>query len=111
MRLQKFKSDTADVLVGADNRSIGSMATDELLELFSLEEGDSKAAAASNGSSELDGPKTKRRKTAASSAAAGIPGVAGAGGGGEKWCVEDLWDNSQYEEQHSISQFLRKSNL
>uniref|UniRef100_A0A914P5H4 Uncharacterized protein n=1 Tax=Panagrolaimus davidi TaxID=227884 RepID=A0A914P5H4_9BILA len=88
------------------------MATDELLELFSLEEGDSKvAAAASNGSSELEGPKSKRRKTAASSAAAGISGVAGAGGGGEKWCVEDLWDNSQYEEQHSISQFLRKSNL
>jgi TATA-binding protein-associated factor len=108
MRLQKFKSDTADVLVGADNRSIGSMATDELLELFSLEEGDSKvAAASSNGSSELEGPKSKRRKTAASSAAAGIPGA----GGGEKWCVEDLWDNSQYEEQHSISQFLRKSNL
>uniref|UniRef100_A0AC34FFV3 60S ribosomal protein L13 n=1 Tax=Panagrolaimus sp. ES5 TaxID=591445 RepID=A0AC34FFV3_9BILA len=109
MRYQKFKSDTADVLVGADNRSIGSMATDELLALFSLEEGDTKSSNGSSTTTESDGPKTKRRKTAASASAGGIPGVAGAAAGGEKWCVEDLWDNSQYEEQHSITQFLRST--
>ena len=105
MKYQKFKSDTANVLVGADNRSLGSMATDELLELFTLDDGDSKfsktsISKSSNGTDE--GPKSKRRKVNTQN----IPGS-----GMEKWSVEELWDNSQYEEQHSISQFLRKSNL
>lgn len=85
------------------------MATDELLELFSLDEGEGSKAANGSSSTESDGPKAKRRKTTASSSIPGVSGAAGAGG--EKWCVEDLWDNSQYEEQHSIAQFLRKSNL
>ena len=106
MRYQKFKSDTANVLVGADNRSLGSMATDELLELFTLDDGDPKSSKVSiskssaNGNDE--GPKSKRRKVNTQN----IPGS-----GMEKWSVEELWDNSQYEEQHSISQFLKKSNL
>lgn len=100
MRYQKFKSDTANVLVGADNRSLGSMATDELLELFSLEDSD---GTKSRSTISEDAPKTKRRKTVGANNIPGIPN--------EKWSVEELWDNSQYEEQHSITEFLKKSNL
>lgn len=101
MRYQKFKSDTANVLVGADNRSLGSMATDELLELFTLDEsGDGKVRTTVSDNAE---PKTKKRKTASAPSIPGVPA--------DKWSVEDLWDNSQYEEQHSISQFLKSSNL
>ncbi|KAE9549428.1 hypothetical protein FO519_007361 [Halicephalobus sp. NKZ332] len=110
MRYQKFKSDTANVLVGSDNRSLGSMATDELLELFALDDGDSKSSNAGTSKNfdtvisrnSDEGPKTKKRKVVSQN----IPGS-----GLEKWSVEELWDNSQYEEQHSISQFLKKSNL
>uniref|UniRef100_A0A7E4ZXR5 TATA-binding protein-associated factor n=1 Tax=Panagrellus redivivus TaxID=6233 RepID=A0A7E4ZXR5_PANRE len=106
MRYQKLKSDTANVLVGADNRSLGSMATDELLELFTLDSGGS-----SSGGSGDSEPQAKRRKYTAAAARlpAGVPGSSA--NPADKWSIEDLWDDSQYEEQHSISSFLRKSNL
>ncbi|VDN34777.1 unnamed protein product, partial [Gongylonema pulchrum] len=37
VRLQKFKTDTAKALVGADNRSLHTMATEQLVELFTMD--------------------------------------------------------------------------
>ncbi|CAD5206997.1 unnamed protein product [Bursaphelenchus okinawaensis] len=87
MQYQKFKTDTANALVGADNRSISSMATDELLELFNLSE------------TETAEPSPKKRRVS-KEAAANNP---------EEYSMEELWDSSQYEESYSIHEFMKNA--
>jgi TATA-binding protein-associated factor len=113
MRLQRFKADTANALVGADNRSLASMATDELLELFSL---DSAGGGTSTGSASKAGEKKRRRLD---------NGQSGTESGGE-WKMDKLWGTAQgeegggellpddelleqYSEQHSLQAFLQQS--
>lgn len=74
------------------------MATDELLELFSLESSSSEAPGSDSGPA----PSKKRRAT--------VSGVIAGGIGGDKWSLEELWDGSQYEQQHSITSFLKQAN-
>ncbi|KAK6061818.1 helicase protein [Cooperia oncophora] len=59
MSLHKFKQDTADALIGADNRSLQTMATDELMNMFLLD-GDQP-------SKENGGPEAKKRRKSAAS--------------------------------------------
>ncbi|KAH7695694.1 hypothetical protein AAVH_37243, partial [Aphelenchoides avenae] len=103
MRYQKFKSDTANVLVGADNKSLSSMATDELIELFSLGDNSSSASTASS-----EGPPgaKRQRKVAKQAGTAGAPGDVDA-----TWALNELWDTSQYEEQHSVEAFVKNTRL
>ncbi|KAH7695676.1 SNF2 family N-terminal domain containing protein, partial [Aphelenchoides avenae] len=103
MRYQKFKSDTANVLVGADNKSLSSMATDELIELFSL--GDNASSASTTTSEGPPGAK-RQRKTAKQTGTAGAPGDVDA-----TWALNELWDTSQYEEQHSVEAFVKNTRL
>lgn len=92
MQYQKFKTDTANALVGADNRSISSMATDELLELFNLADSESI-------DEKMEPPKKRKRQT--KEAVPGVPNT--------EWSMEELWDSSQYEDQHSVQEFMRQA--
>jgi len=71
----------ANTVVNADNRSLASMATDQLLDLFSLtaNQTDSKTSSASAG------------RTAES--------VLGA--------MEELWDSQQYDSEYNIETFVQ----
>uniref|UniRef100_A0A915DTR6 Helicase C-terminal domain-containing protein n=1 Tax=Ditylenchus dipsaci TaxID=166011 RepID=A0A915DTR6_9BILA len=94
MRLQKFKTNTADVLVGgAENRSLTAMAGAELKDLLSLGEKDE--------SSTSEDPPNKRIKN---------KNLDGTAFSDQKWSLESLWDNSQYEEQHSLESFMKCAN-
>ncbi|KAK6015777.1 SNF2 family protein, partial [Ostertagia ostertagi] len=86
----------ADVaLIGADNRSLQTMATDELMNMFVLD-GDQP-------SKENGGPEAKRRrKTAAASDTSSVNGE-------ERWNLAELWDESQYEQQFDVSQFIKEA--
>ncbi|KAI1731655.1 DNA repair and recombination protein RAD26 [Ditylenchus destructor] len=96
MRLQKFKTDTADVLVGADNRSITSMAASELKDLLNLD-----ATASSNDASTTE-ERPKKRAKKDSSVIFGEQDTA-------LTKLEKLWDVSQYEEQYSIESFINEA--
>lgn len=109
MRFQKLKLDTANVtvitalytltyvqaLVGTDNRSISSMSTNELLELFNLED------KGTSSSSSEPSSKKKKRIHPAEEGASSI----------EQFSMEELWDSSQYDDQHSIQSFIQKIGL
>ncbi|KAG5679831.1 hypothetical protein PVAND_009369 [Polypedilum vanderplanki] len=79
MGLQKFKLLTANTVVGVNNQSMETMATDQLLDLFSIEKND-------------DGKKTATSK-----------------GGSVKTILEslpELWDDNQYTEEFDIENFI-----
>ncbi|VDM56747.1 unnamed protein product [Angiostrongylus costaricensis] len=88
MSLHKFKQDTADALIGADNRSLQTMATDELMSMFIL---DGEQPSTENGR-----PEAKRKRKSMSGA-----------NGEDKWNLAELWDESQYEQQFDVSQFIK----
>jgi len=71
----------ANTVVNADNRSLTSMATDQLLDLFSLS------------ASHNDG------KTSSSAAGHSAESVLGA--------VEELWDSQQYENEYNLEKFIQ----
>jgi hypothetical protein len=75
------------------------MATDELLELFHLD--DKKAEGSS--STTNDGPAAKKRRRKAVDPDSANPE--------EQFSMEELWDLSQYDDQHSIQTFMQKTGL
>lgn len=79
------------------------MATDELIELFSL--GDNASSASTTTSEGPPGAK-RQRKTAKQTGTAGAPGDVDA-----TWALNELWDTSQYEEQHSVEAFVKNTRL
>uniref|UniRef100_A0A0K0DDV5 DUF3535 domain-containing protein n=1 Tax=Angiostrongylus cantonensis TaxID=6313 RepID=A0A0K0DDV5_ANGCA len=93
MSLHKFKQGTADALIGADNRSLQTMATDELMNMFIL---DGEQPSTENGR-----PDAKRKRKSASSSQ-----MSGANDE-DKWNLAELWDESQYEQQFDVSQFIK----
>lgn len=81
MGLQKFKLLTANTVVGVNNQSMETMATENLLDLFSIEQHD-------------DGKKSATRS-----------------GGSVKNIIEnlpELWDDQQYAEEFDVESFLSK---
>ncbi|KJH49727.1 protein, SNF2 family [Dictyocaulus viviparus] len=93
MSLHKFKQNTADALIGADNRSLQTMATDELLSMFVLD--------GEQPPMEKDSPEVKKkRKSKSSSHNSNMNGE-------DKWNLAELWDESQYEQQFDVSQFIK----
>uniref|UniRef100_A0A9J2P403 Uncharacterized protein n=1 Tax=Ascaris lumbricoides TaxID=6252 RepID=A0A9J2P403_ASCLU len=85
MRYQKFKTDTANALVGADNRSLQTMATEQLVELFALEGG---STTTTNHLAPTHQKLSKRSRS---------EHVLSNMDSTEKWNLEDLWDQSQYD--------------
>ncbi|KAK0427668.1 hypothetical protein QR680_010354 [Steinernema hermaphroditum] len=97
MNYQKFKTDTANALIGADNKSLSSMATDGLMDLLTFSD-ETKTPAATV---PTDAPPSKKSKLEG----LGVPGACDVDE--KKWNLEDLWDESQYEDQHSIANFVK----
>ncbi|KAK5071960.1 TATA-binding protein-associated factor mot1 [Lithohypha guttulata] len=104
MGLQRFKIDVASTVVNQQNAGLGTMETDQILDLFSLGEGadsvpgfDSSAGANDtdiNGREEdmVDAEGNVKKK-------------------GERGFLDDigeLWDEKQYEEEFSMDSFLQK---
>ena len=81
MSLQQFKIHTAKSVISDDNSSMGSMQTDQVLDLFSL---DSVGA-----SKDQDGSS---------------------GGGGAKAVLDnlpELWNEEQYSEEYNMDSFIK----
>ncbi|KAJ8627928.1 hypothetical protein MRB53_021235 [Persea americana] len=98
MSLQKFKVSVANAVINAENASLNTMNTDQLLDLFTSSQTGRKGATtqskSSNGSLYED-PKM----------GSGVKGLKTILSG-----LEELWDQSQYTEEYNLSQFLAKLN-
>ncbi|KAL9268603.1 TATA-binding protein-associated factor BTAF1-like protein [Drosera capensis] len=97
MSLQRFKVSVANTVINAENGSLKTMNTDQLLDLFTSAESNRKVGASSrfanthdDGNSKESG-SGKRMKTLLSG-------------------LEELWDQSQYTEEYNLGQFLQKLN-
>ncbi|XP_065853225.1 TATA-binding protein-associated factor BTAF1 [Euphorbia lathyris] len=97
MSLQKFKVSVANAVINADNASLKTMNTDQLLDLFASADNKTKGTMTSKRSeSNVDGdPKLM-------GTGKGLKAILGG--------LEDLWDQSQYTEEYNLSQFLAKLN-
>jgi TATA-binding protein-associated factor len=78
MGLQKFKLLTANTVVGVNNQSMETMATDQLLDLFSIEKDDGKKSGSKGGGSVKNILES----------------------------LPDLWDDNQYTEEFDIENFI-----
>lgn len=106
MCLQKFKLKTANTVISSDNGSLHSMATDSILDLFSLEEPSDFQETGELDESESTGPPRKR--------ATGGGGGASGGGGGSSFKelleeMPELWDEKQYEAEYDINNFMTRT--
>ncbi|CAL5439643.1 unnamed protein product [Camellia sinensis] len=96
MSLQKFKVSVANSVINAENASMKTMNTEQLLDLFTSAE-TKKATAASKGSDGNFDGDTKSVGTGK-----GLKAILGG--------LEELWDQSQYTEEYNLSHFLTKLN-
>ena len=81
MSLQQFKIHTAKSVISDENSSIGSMQTDQVLDLFSLD----------------SGPASKAQEPSS-------------GGGGVKSVLDnlpELWNEEQYSEEYNMDSFIK----
>ena len=91
--LQKFKLKTANTIISSDNASLQSMATDQIFDLFSLEEGGSSGNGHGGANNE--------------DACGGAQGTSGS----IKAILEnmpELWDDRQYEEEYDIQNYMNR---
>ncbi|XP_010547370.1 PREDICTED: TATA-binding protein-associated factor BTAF1 isoform X2 [Tarenaya hassleriana] len=93
MSLQRFKLSVANAVINAENASLKTMNTDQLLDLFASAE-TSKKGMSSKQSEEGDLKMTGTGK--------GMKAILGS--------LEELWDQSQYTEEYNLGQFLAKLN-
>ncbi|KAL1212506.1 TATA-binding protein-associated factor BTAF1 [Cardamine amara subsp. amara] len=94
MSLQRFKVSVANTVINAENASMKTMNTDQLLDLFASAETSIKGGASSKKGSEDNDHATGTGK--------GLKAILGN--------LEELWDQSQYTEEYNLSQFLAKLN-
>ncbi|KAL2426147.1 TATA-binding protein-associated factor mot1 [Exophiala dermatitidis] len=95
MSLQRFKIDVASTVVNQQNAGLGSMETDQILDLFNLGEGtDTGGESGGTGKEEdmvdLETGEVKKK--------------------GEKGWLDDvgeLWDERQYEEEFNLDSFVQ----
>jgi TATA-binding protein-associated factor len=98
MGLQKFKLNIANSVVNQQNSGLKSMDTDQILDLFNVEDANGK----------------KKKKTIGPPASSSMDtgeetAVATAGMGNAKAVLEDLeslWDEKDYEEEYNIDSFI-----
>ena len=92
LNLQRFKIDVASTVVNQQNAGLGTMDTDQILDLFNLDEGVPGDAAGNAGGEEdmVDATGEVREK-------------------GKKGYLDEigeLWDESQYREEYDLDSFL-----
>ncbi|CAJ2655319.1 TATA-binding protein-associated factor BTAF1 isoform X2 [Trifolium pratense] len=94
MSLQRFKVSVANAVINAENASLKTMNTDQLLDLFASAEVPKKGSSVAKSSEDnADGDVGTGK---------GLKAILGG--------LEDLWDQSQYTEEYNLSQFLAKLN-
>ncbi|KAG6551134.1 hypothetical protein Mapa_007369 [Marchantia paleacea] len=99
MSLQRFKLSVANTIITAENASLNSMDTTQLLDLFTVSANSGKVSASKkSGDEEADG-------AAAANAAGGGRGMKAMLSG-----LEELWDQSQYTEEYNMGQFVNRLN-
>ncbi|PKA51093.1 putative chromatin-remodeling complex ATPase chain [Apostasia shenzhenica] len=96
MSLQKFKISVANAIINAENASLKTMNTDQLLDLFTPASASRKVSGASTSSS---GSLEEDLKT---SGKKGLKAILNG--------LEELWDQSQYADEYNLSHFLEKLN-
>ncbi|KAL6194990.1 hypothetical protein ACLB2K_030612 [Fragaria x ananassa] len=95
MSLQKFKLSVANAVINAENASMKTMNTDQLLDLFATAEASKKGTSVSkHPDGKFDGD------VKLTGAGKGLKAILGG--------LEELWDQSQYTEEYNLSQFLAK---
>ncbi|RXH83789.1 hypothetical protein DVH24_009224 [Malus domestica] len=95
MSLQKFKLSVANAVINAENASMKTMNTDQLLDLFATAETSKK------GTSILKHPDGKfDGDVKLMGTGKGLKAILGG--------LEELWDQSQYTEEYNLSNFLAK---
>ncbi len=97
MGLQKFKMNIASTIVNQQNSGLASMDTNQLLDLFDVDENAAKLV--ENGENNTD----KKEGNVPEDVAGGLTGKA-AGAVGE---LADLWDESQYEDEYNLDNFIK----
>ncbi|CAO3616747.1 unnamed protein product [Cunninghamella echinulata] len=92
MGLQKFKLNIANSIVNQQNAGLKSMDTDQILDLFNVEE---------------DSTNNKKKKKTAE-AALPMDGATGVGGPAKNVLedLENLWEEKDYEEEYNIDNFI-----
>ena len=96
--LQRFKIDVASTVVNQQNAGLGTMETDQILDLFNLS--DTAAAIAP------PNPQDNTREEDMVDVATGEVREKGKKG----WLDDlgELWDERGYEEEYNLDEFLRK---
>ncbi|KAF2288111.1 hypothetical protein GH714_004452 [Hevea brasiliensis] len=97
MNLQKFKLSVANAVINAENASLKTMNTDQLLDLFASAETSTKGTPTSK---RADGKSDDDPKLMGTGK--GLKAILGG--------LEELWDQSQYTEEYNLTQFLAKLN-
>ncbi|XP_021726401.1 TATA-binding protein-associated factor BTAF1-like [Chenopodium quinoa] len=97
MSLQKFKVSVANSVINADNASLKTMNTDQLLDLFTPAENSRKGGLKLKNS---EGNSNENKK--GSGSGKGLKAILNG--------LEELWDQSQYTEEYNLDQFLSKLN-
>lgn len=87
MGLQDFKLKTANTVISSENASLKSMAPDKVFDLLSLNKEDGH----NDGDEGEDESKAKSLKQVMEN-------------------LPELWDESQYEEEHNVETFKEKIN-
>jgi len=103
MGLQKFKMNIASTIVSQQNAGLASMDTNQLLDLFDVEQ----QGQQEEHIEELDdGDKNKNGKAGADGELINESGLTGKAGAivGE---LGELWDQSQYEEEYNLDSFIK----
>ncbi|CAO3582227.1 unnamed protein product [Absidia cylindrospora] len=101
MGLQKFKLNIANSVVNQQNAGLKSMDTDQILDLFNVEDANEKKKKKAIGPPSSMDTLGNVSDTAAAAATAGV--------GNAKAVLEDLeslWDEKDYEEEYNIDSFI-----
>ncbi|CAN4076462.1 unnamed protein product [Withania somnifera] len=96
MSLQRFKVSVANAVINADNASLKTMNTDQLLDLFTSAESKKGASRSKRTDEKSDADSILPRS------GKGLKAILGG--------LEELWDQSQYTEEYNLGQFLAKLN-
>jgi TATA-binding protein-associated factor len=97
--LQRFKIDVASTVVNQQNAALGSMETDQLLDLFNV---------ATDGAEAPPAVGTDKAGVAVNEDDA-VDATGEVRVGGQRHAMDDmaaLWDEKQYEEEYDLNSFL-----
>lgn len=103
--LQRFKIDVASTVVNQQNAGLGTMETDQLLDLFSFSSSSAGDVAPLPTSADVDDQAIDESSA--------VDATGQVREKGKKTVLDEigeLWDEKQYEEEFDLSSFIQKMN-